>query len=129
MLTKPYANPEEYELSCILIYGQAGLLAPMKKLYTHENRLIIYNLKNVLQESGIASQVFNEYASGGVGDLATFDTWPELWVTHSNQFDRAESILRNIVSDHCGQEWYCRGCQEKNDAAFELCWNCGMISP
>ncbi|MEE8364979.1 MAG: DUF2007 domain-containing protein [Gammaproteobacteria bacterium] len=100
----------------------------MKKLYTHENRLIIYNLKNVLQHAGIASQVINEYASGGAGDLATFETWPELWVSDSDQFDQAESILCNIVAAHSGQEWYCRGCQEKNGAAFELCWNCGRVS-
>ncbi|MCH8177619.1 MAG: DUF2007 domain-containing protein, partial [Proteobacteria bacterium] len=75
----------------------------MKKLYTHENRLIIYNLKNVLQHEGIASQVINEYASGGAGDLPTFETWPELWVSDSHHFERAESILRYILADHGGQ--------------------------
>ncbi|MCH8105040.1 MAG: DUF2007 domain-containing protein [Proteobacteria bacterium] len=97
----------------------------MKKLYTHENRMIIYNLKNVLQDSGIESQITNEYASGGIGDLAAFETWPELWVLNSNQFKQAESILDGILCGRSGPEWYCRGCQELNDAAFELCWNCG----
>ncbi|MFV2032472.1 MAG: DUF2007 domain-containing protein [Gammaproteobacteria bacterium] len=99
----------------------------MKKLYTHENRMIIYNLKNVLQTSGIESQVINEYASGGAGDLATFETWPELWISDS-KFEEAEAILHRIVYSSGGQEWYCQGCQEKNDAAFELCWNCGRAS-
>ena len=87
--------------------------------------MIIYNLKNVLQGSGIECQIINEYASGGVGDLAAFETWPELWVSDNDQFDEAEVILSSIVSSRGGSEWYCRGCQEKNDAAFELCWNCG----
>ncbi len=97
----------------------------MKKLYVHENRMIIFNLKNVLEDEGIAVVVMNEFASGGVGDLATFDTWPELWVEDESQFERAESILGNILSNSRDDYWYCRGCQEKNDASFELCWNCG----
>ena len=39
----------------------------MKKLYTHENRMIIFNLKNVLEREGIQSVVMNEYSSGGAG--------------------------------------------------------------
>jgi len=34
----------------------------MKKLYTHENRMIIFNLKNVLEGEGIDCSVINEYA-------------------------------------------------------------------
>jgi len=114
---KSFANRVEYDLA-VCCY-------PMKKLYTHENRLIIYNLKNLLQKAGIESQVTNEYASGAVGDLAAFETWPELWVPDSQQFDQAVSILNQILSLRTGPEWFCRGCQEKNDASFELCWNCG----
>lgn len=87
--------------------------------------MIIFNLKNVLEGAGIAVVVMNEFASGGAGDLATFDTWPELWVEDDSQFERAESILKNNLSDAKDNYWYCRGCQEKNDASFELCWNCG----
>ena len=97
----------------------------MKKLYTNENRMIIFNLKNVLQEKGIESSVINEYSAGGAGDLATFDTWPELWVTDDHRFGEAESILQKIVFDDEDDYWYCRGCQEKNGAAFEVCWQCG----
>ncbi len=97
----------------------------MRKLYTHENRLIIFNLKNVLQEKGIDSSVINEFASGGAGDLATFDTWPELWISDDDRFTEAESILQKIVFGSDDGYWYCRGCQEKNGGAFELCWNCG----
>jgi hypothetical protein len=97
----------------------------MKKLYTHENRMIIFNLKNVMQGEDIHSVVMNEYSSGGAGDLSTFDTWPELWIEDDTQFDRAESILKNIISNPVDDDWFCRGCQEKNDVAFKLCWRCG----
>jgi hypothetical protein len=100
----------------------------MKKLYTHENRMIIFNLKNVLQEMGIKCTVINEFASGGAGDLATFDTWPELWVSDTHRFGEAESVLQKIVFDRNDDYWYCSGCQEKNGGAFELCWKCGRSS-
>ena len=97
----------------------------MKKLYTHENRMIIFNLKNVLDEAGINALVMNEFSSGGAGELATFDTWPELWIENEQQFDQAEKILRDIVFEPKESDWFCRGCQEKNGAAFQICWNCG----
>jgi len=97
----------------------------MKKLYTHENRMIIFNLKNVLEAEGISVVVMNEFASSGAGDLATFDTWPELWLEDESKLDRAEAILKDITSQSNADDWYCRGCQEKNGAAFQLCWNCG----
>lgn len=100
----------------------------MKKLYTHENRIIIFNLRNVLEQKGIDTVIMNEFASGGAGDLATFDTWPELWIDNDQQFDEADMIVKKIL--HNGQDdyWFCRGCQEKNDASFEYCWNCGESS-
>ena len=100
----------------------------MKKLYTHENRMIVFNLKNVLQRKGIDCSIINEFASGGAGDLATFDTWPELWVSDDHRFSEAESILQKIVFGDEDGNWYCRGCQEKNGAAFEVCWQCGRPS-
>ena len=87
--------------------------------------MIIFNLKNVMHSEGIQSIVINEYASGGAGDLATFDTWPELWIEDESQFERAEVILNQIIANPRDDFWFCRGCQEKNDAAFKLCWNCG----
>jgi len=97
----------------------------MKKLYTHENRMIIFNLKNVLEAEGINVVVMNEFASSGAGDLATFETWPELWVENEAQFERAEVILKKVTSQSKSNDWVCRGCQEKNGQAFEFCWNCG----
>lgn len=100
----------------------------MKKLYTHENRMIIFNLKNVLESEGVATVIMNEFASGGTGDLATFDTWPELWIENDVQFERAETILQKILDNRRSDYWFCRSCQEKNDSSFETCWNCGSSS-
>jgi hypothetical protein len=100
----------------------------MQKLYTHENRIIIFNLRNVLEGKGIETIIMNEFASGGAGDLATFETWPELWIENEQQFEQAEAIVKNILQNREDDYWFCRGCQEKNDISFEYCWNCGRNS-
>ena len=96
----------------------------MKKVFTHENRMILFNLKNLLQAEGIETVVVNEFAAGGIGDLAAFDTWPELWVEDESRFEQARALVDEVMS-RPARDWYCRGCQEKNDAAFQVCWNCG----
>lgn len=100
----------------------------MKKVFTHENRMILFNVRNVLLSEGIATVVVNEFAGGGVGDLPAFDTWPELWLEDEAQLERAQRIVQSITGksrETPGQAWFCRGCQEQNDAAFAICWNCG----
>jgi len=96
----------------------------MKKVFTHENRLIVYNMMNLLRGEGIGTLLKNEYAGGGVGDLPAFDTWPELWVDET-QLARARSVLRDAAQVDDGACWLCRGCGESNDAEFGICWNCG----
>ena len=97
----------------------------MKKLLSHENRMIVYNLKNVLQGEGIETHVVNEFAAGGAGDLATFDTWPELWLDDDAQQEQAQKIIDGILDGKENGHWFCRECQEQNASSFKLCWNCG----
>ncbi len=97
----------------------------MKKIFTHENRMILFNIKNVLEGEGMETVVVNEFASGGAGDLPTFDTWPELWLEDESGYERARTILRRIFGDNDAEAWFCRGCNEKIEAAFRICWNCG----
>lgn len=97
----------------------------MEKVFTHENRLILFNIRNVLQREGIETRVVNEFAGGGMGDLPAFETWPELWVDDKGSCDEARQIVATIMADSESASWYCQGCQEQNGAAFRLCWNCG----
>jgi hypothetical protein len=97
----------------------------MKKILSHENRMIVYNLKNVLQGEGIETHVVNEFAAGGAGDLATFDTWPELWLDDDGQQQQAQKIIDGILDGKEEGHWFCRACQEQNASSFKLCWNCG----
>ena len=97
----------------------------MKKILSHENRMIVFNLKNVLQGEGIETHVVNEFAAGGAGDLATFDTWPELWLDDDAQHEQAQKIIDGILDSNENGHWFCRACQEKNASSFKLCWSCG----
>ena len=97
----------------------------MKKVFTHENRMIVYNLRNLLVEAGIATEVRNEFAGGGVGDLAPFETWPELWIENDSRFAEAEAIVARVLQADDGDDWSCPACRESNPAAFDLCWKCG----
>ncbi len=96
----------------------------MQKIFSHENRLIVFHMRNRLQDAGIAVHLRNEFASGGVGDLSPFETWPELWVDD----DLAQQANALIASDFRLEsdrgEWSCRRCGERNDGHFQLCWNC-----
>ena len=43
----------------------------MKKVFTHENRMIVYNMNNLLQGEGIETVMKNEFSGGGVDVLPT----------------------------------------------------------
>lgn len=97
----------------------------MRKVFAHENRLIVFHIKNLLQDQGIRCQLRNEFAAGGVGDLAPFETWPELWVAEDDLV-RASTLIADLdrVGDSPVSLWKCPRCGEVNEANFGVCWNC-----
>jgi hypothetical protein len=97
----------------------------MIKVFTDENRMIVYNMKNLLHSEGIETVMKNEFSGGGVGDLPAFDIWPEIWIRDDAQLARAQAILQRVTEVTDAAAWVCHGCQESNDAAFGICWNCG----
>ena len=97
----------------------------MKKIFSHENRMILFNVRNLLRAEGIETRVVNEFAAGGIGDLPAFDTWPELWLDDESRLAEAQAIVDTALHGGGGSAWYCRGCQERNGTAFQVCWKCG----
>ena len=96
----------------------------MKLVYTHENRFLVANAQNILEQHGVNSVWKNEFASSAIGEVAPLDTCPELWVVDDADYDQAIRIISTALSASNAPEWICDSCNEKNDAAFELCWNC-----
>ena len=99
----------------------------MKKVYTHENRLLVGNARGLLEAQGIEVTMRNEYVSGVTGEVPVFETWPELWVLHDQDYDRACAILAEVFTPEtvASEPWECPACREQNEASFEFCWSCG----
>ncbi len=95
----------------------------MKLVYTHENKILVENARNLLAESKIDCTLRNEFSSGAIGDLAPIEAWAELWVVNEADEQRAKSILQRLNEDQTGKEWICQ-CGESNEAGFESCWSC-----
>jgi hypothetical protein len=96
----------------------------MKMIYTNENPFIVSNAKNILESHGIDVILKNEFSSSAVGEISAFDTWVEIWVRNGSDYEKAFEIIESSLSPKDADEWLCDECEEDNDAAFEICWNC-----
>lgn len=96
----------------------------MKLIYTQQNRFLVNNARNIVENAGIETVLKNEYASGAAGDLAPFDTWLELWVVNDADYAEAMKLIEAISAKETGAEWQCAYCGERNDASFDICWKC-----
>tara|TARA_R110002049_G_scaffold303196_4_gene497322 strand:- start:236 stop:541 length:306 start_codon:yes stop_codon:yes gene_type:complete len=96
----------------------------MKLLYTNENRYLVHNIQNLVENAGIAIMLKNEFAAGAAGDLVPHETWLELWVIHDFDYEKAMQVISESFSDEDDVTWVCKNCREINDASFQFCWNC-----
>jgi len=101
----------------------------MKLVYTHENPLLVANVKNLLEQQGIAVILKNEFARGAMGEISTLDTWPELWITSDDDYAHALEIVKSNTNSGSTNHWTCAFCSEENDSSFDLCWNCQKMRP
>lgn len=95
----------------------------MKKLYSQENRLQVFHVKNLLELENIPLQLKNEFVGGAVGDLSPFDTWLEIWVNEQD-FERAQQVLEAAKTKPLGENIICPHCGAVNEPQFKICWNC-----
>lgn len=95
----------------------------MKLVYTHENKIIVENVRCLLSAEGIESFLRNEFSGGGAGELSPLTTWPELWVEEA-YLSKAKAVIEQMRSTSLGTTWRCNHCGEENESSFEICWNC-----
>lgn len=101
----------------------------MKLLYTNENRYLVHNIQNLVENADITIMLKNEFAAGAAGDLVPHETWLELWVVNDQEYDKAINVISASFSHDGDAEWLCSNCREKNDASFDYCWNCHQNAP
>ncbi len=102
----------------------------MKLLYTHDDRLLVSHIKNVVESGGFQVFLKNEILSSAVGAGASpLDVWVEVWIADANDYDEALKLIETTLSAEDGEEWKCSNCDEPNGPSFALCWNCQAEKP
>ncbi len=97
----------------------------MKRVYTAEDRLLVYHFKNLLELESIDCIVKNDGLSSVVGEIPIFTAWPELWVVDDDLETWAKEIINNSKKDTVqGESWVCAKCGEEHSVQFTDCWNC-----
>ena len=99
----------------------------MKRVFSEPQPIFIHQLKDLLEEKGIACIIKNELLSGGVGELPPTEVWPELWIRDKVDQDPAERIVNDFLSSVKTESkiWTCRNCGENVEGSFNICWSCG----
>lgn len=102
----------------------------MLKIYSAGNITDAYLLQSLLAEAGIETQILNEYAQGGVGELSFTHAYPELWLINIADKKQAQHIIEKFEQgDHPVGSVQCPNCGENNPDSFEICWRCQTDLP
>lgn len=99
----------------------------MERLYSAANLPEAYLIRDLLAEVGVRTQILNENAQGGVGEIPFTHAWPEIWIEREDDLVRARQVIveyeaRGVPTDHVD----CARCGEQNPENFETCWHCGV---
>jgi|SRR5690554_760998 len=105
----------------------------MRKVFTDVRLFVLIQLKEQLLEEGISCFVKNEMLAGGTGELPFTETWPELWIHNSADYEAAMVLVNafkvTLTDDGPKDPWTCPNCSESNDGHYFLCWSCGYELP
>ncbi|GAB3280713.1 DUF2007 domain-containing protein [Parahaliea aestuarii] len=97
----------------------------MSAIFSHPQLVVVHQIASLLQQSGIATELRNEYAAGAAGELSPIDAWPQLWLRDSRQADWAREVIRQFQHAEPGPDWHCPACNNTSPDTFETCWHCG----
>lgn len=99
----------------------------MKRIYIAANLMDAQLAVDVLATQGIKAHIFNANAVGAVGELATMQMWPEIWVEEDGDADTAKRLLHEVHAAPSSVSKACPQCGEENPGNFLSCWNCGQM--
>ena len=99
----------------------------MKKVYSSDDRVLIYHLKNALDLAGIDCFIKNDLAYTLAGEVPVNEVWPELWISEIKVLSKAEEVIKEVLNpvQISAKPWQCPQCGELHDNQFTACWKCG----
>lgn len=97
----------------------------MRLTYKHENRGLVYSVKNILAMHGIECHIKNDFGNTMGAEFGIGNTLLELWVIEDADYDRAiELIEQGLEQAQNLKAWICQSCDEENAGQFAVCWSC-----
>jgi hypothetical protein len=96
----------------------------MRLTYKHENRGLVYSVKNILNMHGIDSHIKNDFGNTMGAEFGIGNTLLELWVKEDGDYERAMEIIEQQLHQEERKAWVCPNCGEENAGQFAVCWNC-----
>ncbi|MFT5115275.1 MAG: hypothetical protein ACI8P9_004619 [Parasphingorhabdus sp.] len=99
----------------------------MKRIYTASNLPDAFMLRDMLRDSGIAAEVFNQHSSGAMGEIPATEVWPEIWIHEELHVEFATKLMNNyeVQRNSLAQvDRLCKECGEQNPGNFDFCWQC-----
>jgi len=100
----------------------------IREVYLAQDMQEAHFIKAMLQDAGIGARVVEDRLLGALGDLPAAAIGPRVWVC-AEDADKARNVIeqwqqRRQAGDQDRETWTCNSCGERNEPAFELCWNC-----
>ena len=97
----------------------------MKRVYIADNAASAWNIKNLLQQCNIDSEVKNDQLYSVAGEVPVTECMPEVWVDTA-VYERARELVLESESreDIVEPDWICKKCRETNTGQFAICWSC-----
>jgi hypothetical protein len=97
----------------------------MQRLYSAANLPEAHLVRGLLMAAGIEARVFNEYASGALGELPFAEVAPLVWIEEERDLIRARQIIATY--EHAAAApgvTRCPACGEESPRDFAVCWHC-----
>ena len=71
----------------------------MKRVFTVPTITEAYLFAGILNNEGVEAVIKNEHVAGLAGEIPFMEAWPEVWVVHDPDLDRAMTILARYQKD------------------------------
>lgn len=95
------------------------------RIYIADTPAEAWHIRNVLAQHRIEATLKNETLFGATGEIPVLESLPEVWVDAARS-DEALALIKAIRSAPPRvPRWTCRGCGERVDGVFAVCWSCG----